>query len=94
MTYTAASHYEAINTLQLTMKPNLPLMRGGGGGRIVGHTHPTVRESDLQSASVLLTIKVGYPHQLKDSNDDQRVGGCIRVHQLQHVHPILLQTHK
>lgn len=60
----------------------------------------TARASDSQSkrprdqtASALLTVEVGYPHQLEDSDDDQRVGGCKCVHQLQHVHPILSQTH-
>lgn len=42
----------------------------------------------------VLTIEIRYPHELKDGNDDQRVGGCIRVHQLQHVHAVLSHTQK
>lgn len=40
-------------------------------------------------AARVLTIEVRNPHQLKDSNDDQRIGGRKRVHQLEHVHPTL-----
>lgn len=47
-----------------------------------------------KTGSAVLTIEVGNPHQLEDGNDDQRVGGCECVHQLQHEHPTLSQTHK
>jgi len=45
-------------------------------------------------AAALLTIEVGNPQQLADRNDDQRVGGCERVHQLQHIQPVLSQTQR
>lgn len=41
-----------------------------------------------------LTIKVRNSHQLKNGNNDQGVRGCKRVHQLQHVHPVLFNTQK
>lgn len=41
-----------------------------------------------------LTIKVWNSHQLENGNNDQRVRGCKRVHQLQHVHPVLFNTQK
>lgn len=93
-TNTSAAHsiyYEYMNMFVESIQ-NIWFLEREGQNR---YTRCTFSEKQwlFFSSVALLTIEVGYPHQLKDSNDDQGVGGCKCVHQLQHVHPVLWQTH-
>lgn len=36
-----------------------------------------------------LTVHIGDPHELKDSNDDEGIGGSVRVYKLKHVNSTL-----
>lgn len=41
------------------------------------------------SHSCSLTVHIGDPHELKDSNDDEGIGGGVCVHKLKHVNSTL-----
>lgn len=36
-----------------------------------------------------LTVHIGDPHELKDGDDDEGIGGGVRVHKLKHVNSTL-----
>lgn len=42
-----------------------------------------------QPRSCALTVHVGDPHELKNGNDDEGIGGSVGVHKLKHVNSAL-----